>query len=38
MLTHWVRDRARGPRLPLELVMHKMTGNNAALYGSTTAA
>ena len=33
MLTHWVRDRTRGPRLPLEMVIHKMTGNNAALYG-----
>jgi N-acyl-D-amino-acid deacylase len=33
MLTHWVRDRTRGPRLPLEMVVHKMTGNNAALYG-----
>ena len=33
MLTHWVRDRTRGPRLQLETVIHKMTGNNAALYG-----
>jgi N-acyl-D-aspartate/D-glutamate deacylase len=33
MLTHWVRDRTRGPRLPLEAVVHKMTANNAALYG-----
>jgi N-acyl-D-aspartate/D-glutamate deacylase len=33
MLTHWVRDRTRGPRLPLEMVIHKMTGNNADLYG-----
>ena len=33
MLTHWVRDRSRGPRLPLELAVHKMTANNAALYG-----
>ena len=33
MLTHWVRDRSRGPRLPLETVIAKMTGNNAALYG-----
>ncbi len=33
MLTHWVRDRTRGPRLPLEMVVHKLTGNNAALYG-----
>jgi N-acyl-D-aspartate/D-glutamate deacylase len=33
MLTHWVRDSSRGPRLPLELVVHKMTLNNAELYG-----
>jgi N-acyl-D-aspartate/D-glutamate deacylase len=33
MLTHWVRDRTRGERLPLEMVVAKMTGNNADLYG-----
>ena len=33
MLTHWVRDRSRGPRLPLEQVVHMMTANNAELYG-----
>jgi len=33
MLTHWVRDRTRGERLPLELVVHKMTADAAALYG-----
>jgi len=33
MLTHWVRDRSRGERLPLELVVRKMTGDTAALYG-----
>jgi N-acyl-D-amino-acid deacylase len=33
MLTHWVRDRARGERLPLELVIRKMTSDTAALYG-----
>jgi N-acyl-D-aspartate/D-glutamate deacylase len=33
MLTHWVRDRTRGPRIPLETVVHKMTANNADLYG-----
>jgi N-acyl-D-aspartate/D-glutamate deacylase len=32
-LTHWVRDRTRGEKLPLELVVHKLTANNAALYG-----
>lgn len=35
MLTHWVRDRARGPRLALELVIRKMTSDTAALYGLT---
>jgi N-acyl-D-aspartate/D-glutamate deacylase len=35
MLTHWVRDRSRGPRIPLETVVHKMTANNADLYGLT---
>ena len=34
-LTHWVRDRSRGPRLPLEHVVHKLTKNNADLYGMT---
>ena len=34
-LTHWVRDRSRGPRLPLERVVHKLTKNNADLYGMT---
>jgi N-acyl-D-amino-acid deacylase len=33
MLTHWVRDRMRGQRLPLELVVRKMTSDTAALYG-----
>jgi len=33
MLTHWVRDRTRGARLPLELVVRKMTSDTAALYG-----
>ena len=33
MLTNWVRDRTRGPRLPLEQVVHMMTANNATLYG-----
>jgi N-acyl-D-aspartate/D-glutamate deacylase len=32
-LTHWARDRSRGERLPLELLVHKLTGNNADLYG-----
>ncbi len=33
MLTHWVRDRSRGPRLPVELVIRKMTRDTASLYG-----
>jgi N-acyl-D-amino-acid deacylase len=33
MLTHWVRDRTRGERLPLELVVRKMTSDTAGLYG-----
>ncbi len=32
-LTHWARDRSRGERLPLELLVHKLSGANAALYG-----
>jgi N-acyl-D-aspartate/D-glutamate deacylase len=33
MLTHWVRDRSRGERLPIELVIRKMTSDTASLYG-----
>ncbi|MBA4210119.1 MAG: amidohydrolase [Parvibaculum sp.] len=33
MLTHWVRDRARGPRLPLEQVVRMQTHDTARLYG-----
>jgi N-acyl-D-aspartate/D-glutamate deacylase len=33
LLTHWVRDRERGPRLPLEWVVRKMTRDTAELYG-----
>ena len=33
MLTHWVRDRKRGPTLPLELVVRRMTRDTADLYG-----
>lgn len=33
MLTHWVRDRLRGPRLPLEQVVHRQTWRNAKLFG-----
>jgi len=31
-ITHWARDRARD-QLPIELLVHKQTGANAALYG-----
>jgi N-acyl-D-aspartate/D-glutamate deacylase len=33
MLTHWVRDRRRGPRLALELAVKKQTSETASLYG-----
>jgi N-acyl-D-aspartate/D-glutamate deacylase len=33
MLTHWVRDRARGPKLPVEFVVKRMTKDTAELYG-----
>ena len=35
MLTHWARDRHRGPTLPLETVVKKMTADTAALFGFT---
>ncbi|NRA03832.1 MAG: amidohydrolase family protein [Myxococcales bacterium] len=33
LLTHWARDRSRGPRLPLEYAVRKMTRDTAELYG-----
>ncbi len=33
MLTHWARDRSRGPKLPLEHVVHRQTAQTAAFYG-----
>ena len=33
MLTHWTRDRTRGPRLPLEYVVHRQTRQTADLFG-----
>jgi N-acyl-D-amino-acid deacylase len=33
LLIHWVRDRQRGPRLPLELIVHRQTQQTAELYG-----
>lgn len=32
-LTFWARDRRKGERLPVELLVHKQTGRNADLYG-----
>lgn len=33
MLSHWVRDRTRGPRLTLEAAVAKQTSETAALFG-----
>jgi len=33
LLTHWVRDRRRGARLPLEAMVQMQTQRTAALYG-----
>jgi N-acyl-D-aspartate/D-glutamate deacylase len=33
MLTHWTRDRTRGPKMPLEHVIHRQTRQTAELYG-----
>ncbi len=33
LLTHWVRDRKRGARIPLEQAVRLQTGNTAAIYG-----
>jgi len=33
MLTHWARDRTRGPRLPLERLVKKQTRDTALAYG-----
>ncbi len=33
LLTHWVRDRTRGPRLSLEWAVRRLTHDPAALYG-----
>ena len=32
-MAYWTRDRERGERLPLELVVHKLTGAAAAAFG-----
>jgi len=33
MLTHWVRDRTRGPRMRLETVVQRLTADTAGVYG-----
>jgi N-acyl-D-aspartate/D-glutamate deacylase len=33
MLTHWVRDRTRGKRVPLEFAVKRMTRDTSELYG-----
>jgi N-acyl-D-aspartate/D-glutamate deacylase len=35
MLTHWGRDRARGPRLPLEHLVKRQTSETADFFGLT---
>ncbi|MFN3231265.1 MAG: N-acyl-D-amino-acid deacylase family protein [Alphaproteobacteria bacterium] len=35
MLTHWTRDRTRGPKLPLEWVVQKQTQGTAQAFGMT---
>ncbi|MFN4087807.1 MAG: N-acyl-D-amino-acid deacylase family protein [Alphaproteobacteria bacterium] len=35
LMTHWARDRKRGPRLPLEFVIAKQTRDTALSYGLT---
>ena len=33
MLSYFTRDRRRGPRMPLEFVVHKLTQDSASVYG-----
>lgn len=33
LLTHWARDRSRGPRIPLETVVKAQTSETAAFFG-----
>ena len=33
MLMHWARDRTRGARLPLELMVRRQTGDTAGFFG-----
>ncbi len=34
-ITHWARDRHRGPQIPIEFLVEKQTRRNARLYGFT---
>jgi N-acyl-D-aspartate/D-glutamate deacylase len=33
MLTHWARDRQRGPKLPLEMLIKRQTSETADFFG-----
>ena len=33
MLTHWARDRARGPKVPLEMLVKRQTSETADFFG-----
>ncbi|TPG36670.1 N-acyl-D-amino-acid deacylase family protein [Mycolicibacterium hodleri] len=33
LMSYWVRDRTRGPRIPLETAVHRLTGDPADFYG-----
>ncbi len=33
MLTHWARDRSRGPKLPLEMLVKRQTSETADFFG-----
>ncbi len=33
LLSHWVKNRTRGPKLPIQNAVKKMTADTAALYG-----
>jgi N-acyl-D-amino-acid deacylase len=35
MLMHWARDRSRGPRLPLEMMVRRQTSDTADFFGFT---
>lgn len=33
LISHWARDRTRGPRISLETAVHRLTADGAAFYG-----